>query len=92
VREVGGHLVKEIGALDHPALAGIRGKGLLLAIELTGPYAAAFADAALDAGFIVNAPTPDAVRLAPPLILTTGQADEFLAALPSLLDAAIGDM
>jgi len=31
---------------------------------------------------------PDVVRLAPPLILTADQADAFLAALPSALDAA----
>jgi acetylornithine aminotransferase len=56
---------------------------------LTGPFSAELAKAALDAGFIVNAPAPDALRLAPPLILTTAQADEFLAALPALLDAAL---
>jgi acetylornithine aminotransferase len=32
------------------------------------------AAAALDAGFIVNAVAPDAIRLAPPLILTAEQA------------------
>jgi 4-aminobutyrate aminotransferase-like enzyme len=30
------------------------------------------------------------VRLAPPLILSSGQADEFLAALPDALDR-VGD-
>ena len=44
--------------------------------------------AALDAGFIVNNPTPERVRLAPPLILTAEQADSFLAAWPGILDAA----
>jgi acetylornithine aminotransferase len=32
------------------------------------------ARAALEAGFIVNAVAPDAIRLAPPLILTAEQA------------------
>jgi acetylornithine/N-succinyldiaminopimelate aminotransferase len=59
---------------------------MLLAIELTAPVAARIADAALDAGFIVNAVTPTAIRLAPPLILTHAQTDEFLTALPALLD------
>ena len=40
------------------------------------------------AGFLVNAVQPDAIRLAPPLILSAGQAGEFLAALPALLDQA----
>lgn len=69
----------------------MRGAGLLLAIQLTGAKAAAVADAALDAGFIVNAVNPESVRIAPPLILTTDQADEFLAALPKLLDHALAD-
>jgi acetylornithine aminotransferase len=31
---------------------------------------------------------PDAVRLAPPLILSEAEADSFVAALPGILDAA----
>ncbi len=85
VAAVGARLRDGILALGHPAVAGVRGAGLLLAIGLAEPVSAAFADAALQAGFIVNAVTPTAIRLAPPLILTAGQADEFLAALPALL-------
>jgi len=44
--------------------------------------------ALLEAGFIVNAVAPDALRLAPPLILTAEQAGTFVAALPAALDAA----
>jgi acetylornithine/N-succinyldiaminopimelate aminotransferase len=85
---VGGRLREGVLALDHPAVVGVRGAGLLLAIELAEPLAASIADAALDAGFIVNAVNPQSIRLAPPLILTAAQADEFLAALPALLDAS----
>jgi acetylornithine/N-succinyldiaminopimelate aminotransferase len=87
VTTVGARLRDGIRALDHPAVTEVRGAGLLLAFELAEPVAAALADAALDAGFIVNAVNPQAVRLSPPLILTAAQADEFLAALPALLDA-----
>ncbi|MBW8805771.1 MAG: acetylornithine transaminase [Catenulisporales bacterium] len=89
VTEVGARLIAGIADLEHPAVAGVRGEGLLLAIMLTGPYAADTVAAGLDAGFIINAPAPDAIRLAPPLILTAAQADEFLAALPTLLDTAL---
>ncbi|HEY3867566.1 MAG TPA: acetylornithine transaminase [Actinocrinis sp.] len=77
------------GIPEHPAVAQVRGGGLLLAIELTAPVAQRLADAALDAGFIVNAVTPTAIRLAPPLTLTPAQAAEFLAALPALLDSCL---
>jgi acetylornithine/N-succinyldiaminopimelate aminotransferase len=37
---------------------------------------------------MVSDVAPDVIRLAPPLILTTRQADGFGAALPAILDAA----
>jgi acetylornithine/N-succinyldiaminopimelate aminotransferase len=81
----GNHLRKGIEALGHPLVAGVRGEGLLLAITLTEPVAQHVVDTALEAGFIVNNVTPDAVRLAPPLILGTADADAFLTALPEIL-------
>ena len=58
-------------------------------MTLGAPIAAAVADAALDAGFIINAPRPDVLRIAPPLIVTTTQLDSFLAALPDLLEQGL---
>ena len=75
-------------ALDHPLITGVRGRGLLRGSCSTAPVAAAVADLALDAGFVINAPRPDVLRLAPPLVITAEQLDTFVAALPGLLDAA----
>ncbi|WP_406831151.1 acetylornithine transaminase [Pedococcus sp. KACC 23699] len=86
--EAGQHLVEAVAALGHPLVTGVRGLGLLRAITLAAPVAAQVAAAARDAGFIVNPVAPDALRLAPPLIVTTEQLDSFVAALPGLLDAA----
>ena len=61
------------------------------AIMLTAPIAPGVADAALDAGFIVNAPRPDVLRLAPPLMVTADQLDSFVAVLPGLLDGSPAD-
>ena len=44
--------------------------------------------AAREAGFVVNAPTPNAVRLAPPLVISDAELDTFVDALPTLLDRA----
>lgn len=82
---VGERLRSGIEALNHPLVTGVRGRGLLLGIGLASPVATAVHQAALGAGFIVNPVTPDTIRLAPPLILTAAQADEFLTALPHLL-------
>lgn len=84
---VGGHLRSGIAGLGHPLVAGVRGEGLLLAVALTAPVSAAVAAHLLAAGFVVNPVSQDALRLAPPLILTTEQADTFVEALPAALDA-----
>ncbi|NEE01864.1 acetylornithine transaminase [Phytoactinopolyspora halotolerans] len=88
VRTVGRHLEDGVHALGHPLVSGVRGRGLLLGIGLNRAVAPQVAAAALDAGVIVNPVNTETVRLAPPLILTVAQADEFLAALPKILDAA----
>ena len=86
--ERGEQLSRAVAALNHPLVAGVRGRGLLQGVVLTQPIAAAVADAALAAGFIVNAPRPDVLRLAPPLVITAAQLDSFVGQLPTLLDAA----
>jgi acetylornithine/N-succinyldiaminopimelate aminotransferase len=83
---VGGRLASGLAATGHPLLRGVRGRGLWLAALLTRPAAAPVEAACRQAGFLVNAVQPDAIRLAPPLILDEGQAGEFLAAWPAILD------
>lgn len=61
-----------------------RGEGLLIGIELDRPSAPVHA-ALLERGFITNPPTPTALRLAPPLILTQEEAESFTAALADVL-------
>jgi acetylornithine/N-succinyldiaminopimelate aminotransferase len=85
VTEVGEHLAAGLGQVGHPLVAGVRGAGLWRAVVLTAPLAPGVEAAARRAGFLVNAVQPDAIRLAPPLILTAAEADEFTAALPGIL-------
>jgi acetylornithine aminotransferase len=87
VTQVGEQLVAGLAATGHPLIAGVRGRGLWLAIVLTAKVAASVEEAARAAGFLVNAVQPDAIRLAPPLILLPAQARQFTAALPAILDA-----
>lgn len=88
VRAVGEHLERRVHALGDPRVTGIRGSGLLRAVTLAGPWAPAVAAHGRDAGFILNPVAPDAIRLAPPLVVTTAELDLFVDALPGLLDAA----
>lgn len=84
----GERLAAAVTGLGHPLVTGVRGRGLLRGVVLAEPIAPAVAEAALDAGFVINAPRPDVLRLAPPLIIGDAELDGFVAALPALLDAA----
>ncbi len=70
-----------------PLLKGVRGSGLWLALVLAEPVAPAAEAAFRDAGFLVNAVAPNALRLAPPLVLTAEEAERFVAAVPDVLNA-----
>ena len=72
-------------------MTGVRGAGLLLGVTLAQPVSSAVEMAARNAGYLINAPAPDVVRLAPPLILTEEQGKQFVGALPAILDAATAD-
>jgi len=77
-----------VESLGHPLVDHVRGRGLLCGIVLTGEAAKPVETAARDAGFLVNAAAPNVIRLAPPLVITEAQIDEFLSALPNILDEA----
>lgn len=83
--KVGEHLQGAMAALGDPRIVETRGEGLLVAIQLTDEIAPALSAALERDGFIVNPVRPDALRLAPPLILTTEQVDDFVAALGRVL-------
>ncbi|MGY6020969.1 acetylornithine transaminase [Streptomyces spinosirectus] len=80
-----------IESLGNSLISHVRGAGLLLGIVLTEPLAPQVRQAAQEAGFLVNAPAPDVVRLMPPLNLGDDEVDTFLGALPGVLNQAHGD-
>ncbi|MBG6190277.1 acetylornithine aminotransferase [Arthrobacter sp. CAN_A212] len=84
--DVGAWLRDRLAAVDQ--VTEVRGEGLLIGFDLEGDYAAAAVTEALQQGFIVNSPTPNTLRMAPPLILTQDQAATFIAALPGILKTA----
>ncbi|WP_424214642.1 acetylornithine transaminase [Streptomyces sp. BI20] len=88
VKSLGERLRAGIEGLGHPSVSHVRGAGLLLGIVLTEPIAPQAQQAAQDAGFLVNAPAPDVIRLMPAFVITEEQVDAFVRALPDVLDAA----
>jgi len=84
---VGARLAGALAAL--PGVAGVRGRGLLLAVELDGLDARAINAALLEAGVVANAVTPTALRLAPSLLIEDAQVDEAVAIVSDVLGAAL---
>ena len=84
--ERGKQLRDGIASCGNPLFVSVRGRGLLDAIELAHPCSHAAMNWALEHGLIVNAVAPNALRLAPPLVITAQDVDQavsILAKIPS---------
>lgn len=76
---------------EHPAVAGLRGRGLMLGAALApGLDAAAVVREALGRGVVANAPNPETIRLLPPLTIGADDLAAGLGRLGEALDAVAG--
>ena len=74
VRELGARFIEALAALDGVTEA--RGRGLMVGASLgDGLDAQAVAARALDAGLVINVPSPGMLRFLPPLIIGEEQVD-----------------
>ncbi|MCM2390444.1 acetylornithine transaminase [Streptomyces sp. CWNU-1] len=87
VKRLGEKIRDGVAEAGHPLISHVRGAGLMLGIVLNEPLAPQVQLAAQSAGFLVNAPAPDVLRLVPPLVIGEAEVDAFLQALPGILDA-----
>jgi acetylornithine/succinyldiaminopimelate/putrescine aminotransferase len=87
-RRAGARLGEGLAGL--PGVVSVRGAGLLLAAQLASPVAKEAAATALEQGLLVNAVRPDAVRVAPPLLVSDDEVDEALAILGAVLGELVG--
>ena len=82
--KAGARITDSLLGLD--GVTGVRGLGLLLAVELAdGIDAKVVAATCLDEGLVLNAVTPSALRLAPPLTVNDAEVDEAVAILAKAL-------
>lgn len=87
VEEMGDYFADKLLALDE--VTEVRGSGLMIAADLKDEFKAPFVvDAALDAGFLLNATGDHTLRFLPPLIITEADIDKLIDALPSLCVAS----
>lgn len=81
-------LERELGQLA--GVKEVRGKGLMLGIELERPCGVLLERAA-NAGLLMSVTADNVVRLVPPLTLTQAEADEILAKLVPLVQAFLAE-
>ena len=64
---------------------GVRGQGLLLALDLRRNIAGTVVELARERGLLINGPCPDALRFMPALNVTDAEIDRMLAILGTVL-------
>ncbi len=84
--KVGAHLkdALERALAGQPGLKEVRGQGLMIGVELTKPCSA-LTQRAADAGLLISVTADSVIRLVPPLIITTAEADEVVSILVPLI-------
>ena len=92
-RVQGEHLLARLRELDHPAIIDIRGKGLLVGVEIDPAFAGArrVCDALVDEGVLTKDTHGTVVRMAPPLTIAPAQIDQAVAALGRALASIEAD-
>ena len=86
VTDTGLHLESELQRISaRHGLGEVRGRGLLLALDLKHPIAASIVAQAFQDGVLLNAPRPDALRLMPALNVTREEIALMIDALDAIL-------
>jgi acetylornithine/N-succinyldiaminopimelate aminotransferase len=89
VAQAGGYLADRLQELSRKHGCGeVRGKGLLLALDLKRDIAPQVADVARAGGLLVNAPRADSLRFMPALTVTDEEIDQMIG----MLDGALGSV
>jgi acetylornithine/N-succinyldiaminopimelate aminotransferase len=66
-------------------LGQVRGRGLLLALDLGQPIGNDVVQMARDAGLLINSPRPDSLRFMPALNVTREEVDRMIVVLDAVL-------
>lgn len=86
---VGEHLFARLRALaqKHGAIVEVRGKGLMVGIEMKEPVASAIGKL-LEAGIVCGPAGPNVLRFIPPLVVTKEDVDRVASTLDAVLGAS----
>lgn len=86
-QEQGDYLMARLRLLAHPAITDVRGKGLLVGVQIDPVFASArqVCEGLMEHGVLTKDTHHTVVRLAPPLVIERAQIDAAVAALQHVL-------
>ncbi|MGI6623052.1 MAG: acetylornithine transaminase [Acetivibrionales bacterium] len=70
----------------HPIITEVRGKGLMIGVQLAAPIAVKLKKKFLEQGFLIGSVGDNIIRMLPPLIISKDDIDMYIAALDKVLD------
>lgn len=92
-KELGEYLMAQLRALKSPLIKDVRGKGLLIGVEIIPEYSAReLCLKLLNFGILSKETHGTVIRLAPPLVITKAQVDQVVSAISEVLIDAVSNM
>lgn len=88
VTKKGEYIRAVINSWNNPLVKEIRGMGLMLGVSITGAAPKDIAAACIENGLLMLTAGSDAIRMLPPLTITSNEIDKGLAILKKVLEAA----
>lgn len=86
----GEYIIKKLNEIKGKyKLTNIRGKGLLLAFDISKNNGSEIVEECLNEGLLINSPRPSIIRLMPPLIITENDTDNMFNILCKVLDKVL---
>lgn len=89
VRTTGDYLLTQLGTIDSPLIAALRGRGLMVGMELTIDPAPVI-QAGYKQGLLLVSAGQTVIRFVPPLIATTADVDALVERLTLIFDSMGG--
>lgn len=84
--EVGDYLMQQLKTISSPLITDVRGRGLMIGIELTVPYKEIRTKLVFEQHVFTGCSGTHVLRLLPPLCLTKADADEFIKRFKAVLN------
>lgn len=84
---MGEYFINELCMLKekHDIITDVRGKGLMIGVQLSQPKAVAIKHKCLDAGYLIGSVGENIIRMLPPLIISKEDIDGYIAVLDKIL-------